>query len=1105
MLQLRLFGEPVLLDASGRVTRPWRRHVALLSYLALAPNRVAARSVVADLLWPDVPEAAARASLRQALFRLRRDADELVATSADCLVLDCSRVAVDVLGFLELLDQSRPGDALVLYRAAFLESFELGSHGFDVWAAGQRARLSTLAAETCSRLVANEARSGHLSVALRWAERWTSIDPLSEPAWAHRIDLRIRTGDRTGATHDLHEARRRLVEELGIDPGPGLRELGDRIAAEGAVVVRERLHPSTEESPAMGFVGRSAELLRLRSRWTTAVEGRIQALAVTGEAGIGKSRLADEFATRIRSDGGIVLRARAYEVERGVPYVTLAALVREALTAPGLSAVDERSLAELARIVPEVVERFHQGIAEPSADLDAGRLRLHRSFRVLLENLAFEAPVLLLIDDLPWADSATLAAVHSVWREIRDSPILFLFTARSGEPEDGGSRILMNALRQESAASVETLKLGPLGLEELTRLAAEVGGARGPAEARDLGQRLADETGGNALFAVESLRAWSEGSSPDASPTVRALIADRMERLSPAGRELMRAAAVLGRNFPFPLAAAVSALDARAGLDALEELVSRGLLHRTGYEYDFVHDILRQVVHGEMEPERIRLHHRRAFERLEPRGGEPVSLERASRLANHAVGARMLDQGRRWLIEAASLARARFAGEEAERYLAEAIDIADSPAERGESLEILGDVRFSRSRFSAAALAYRDAVDLADPGSAARLRRRIRLLDSLLRSGVGRLSELDEAVASLIADAAAAGPSFLRDALTVVANQHLREGDAESARKTAASAVESAIRAGEPPALVRSLLLHAQASTLGSANEEMIPVLEEAVRVAIEYGLAVERQDAETDLATELCRTGRWPEAIRLWSRVISGGTASGAHGSVSVAHLNTADVLIRTGSYEDAGFHLAEAERISRAYGFPHILVEAQVNRALLMWYRGDVQELRVTATRALHEAESRGIRSARTVVRALVILALLEQGELQAARQHAEQLQETQPGVHPTWSDDREVVSIALSRIARASGDHRSALSTLQQALRTAGDDHARALLLAELSELRHHEDAMEAHRLARESAAIAARLGAEPLLTRVSRLATSSAVPADSIARTRPAHRD
>jgi DNA-binding SARP family transcriptional activator/tetratricopeptide (TPR) repeat protein len=1077
MLHLRLFGRPELVgEASGSVAL-WRPHIALLALLALASDKGAPRALLAGLLWPDSREDAARRALRQAIFQLRRQWGPLVVGEGETVRIAKS-LRIDVHAFESRLDDGRPAEALECYRGPFLEGFSLrDSSAFDHWADGERARLAERAARACAQLTHRALEHGAWDAALRRADDWLAIMPLSEAAWKGRILARARAGDRAAALEDFELFRRRLAAELAVEPGPEICELVGRVrrGESGARAPAPASRAPSTPARDLPMLGREQEFARLGEHWREARGGCPQLVVVSGEPGIGKTRLCEEFVRVAALDGATVLRTRAYEIERGIPYGSLTGLLRCALDAPGLAAVDAAALGEISRVVPEVRRRFAAGVAAPSSDLQAGRVRLLEAWVAMVEAIAYETPLLLLIDDLPWADEATVTALHYLWRRTGGLPLLILATAREEDLADGVVARLLATAAREKPLQLHRVRLGPLEHAAIARLIELARDAPSAAELETPAAALERDSGGNPLYLLEMLNARREGKADlGAGDNLSGLIAERLERLPPVAHELLRGAAVLGRRFPLPLATSVVGLSSLDALNALEELLRRRLVQQVQYGYDFAHDLVREVVYTGMTGERRRALHERAFARLVPTDqDEAAGLELASTLALHASRAELRSEALHWLLAAAEHARRLFAGAEAEAYLADAAEAAQSRAEHRRVWEQRGDLHRARCHFAKAAMAFLQARQWTSAGSAERLRLRIKILDALLHCDALDREALEITLEPLLADAGTAGGSLHRDALMAAAHACLRTGNLAGALRHGEQAVEVARACDEPGALVRSLLLHARVLGNGGAPERAAALLEEAVHGARAHDLQVERCDAESDLALELYRRGEWEYARRLMTQVIQRGTQVGAVGAVAVASLNLGDVLLRQGQWDAARRALDRAEELADHYDFPHVAASVRLNRALLAWRRGDPEAAAVLAAAAAQHAMVAGFPMAATVAASLRVLALLETGVA------ADGLEPSLPGAslrgnHPPGTTDSEIIVIARARLHSARGDVAGAERVLREALGTTSDVYAAAMLKREFARLLPGQ--AEASRLAAEAADVLAALGVE-----------------------------
>jgi DNA-binding SARP family transcriptional activator len=1097
--RLSLFGEPTLRGPDGRALATGPVATALLALLARAPGRTLGRGRIASALWADADPAAGRRALRQLLFRIRGEAPDLLVAGRDQVAFNDDRVSIDVVAFEDALRSGRHADAASLYRAPFLHGFTLtGCDDFDPWLDGERERLQRLAAGALEVLADDAAGRGAWHDALDVARRWLDGDPWSEAAARHIIVATAQAAGPAAALAEWSAFSDRLRQELGTEPSEALRRLAARLRREegalGTMASRATQAAAKPTLPVeLPFVGRETEWSRLGECWRRAARGRRGVVVLRGEAGIGKTRLATEMAQWTGRTGATVLSARAWEVEAGVPYATLAGLLRTALRAPGLAGVEDRALVELGRIVPALAERFPSLDAAAGIDLETGALRIMDAWRDLLDSLAHEAPVLLFIDDLPWCDEATIAALHYAWRTLGDVPVMLLATGRgSTAAELGGAAAFLTAASRDEPAACALLDLPPLHEDAVARLA-----ERALAEARSAGRSdvvidvhdLERRSGGNPLFLAELLRAAAEeGSTAVPTDTIRMAALDRIAALDGDAQGLLQAAAVIGRQFALPLAGTVAGLDSDAAARAVDLLVSRRILRQLGYGYDFVHDILREaVLHHTGAATRQRLH-ARTFHTLQPQPYEEddVGSERAGALATHAAAAGLRQEAFRWNLRAARAAVALYAPAEAARALGHALEHADSSGQQREAWHAVAELARIRADFRSAAWAFQKAWEH-EPDPALRLRLRMRMLHTGERAGVFTAAEVEDLAGELRQEAVAAGDEAVGELDFICADAAARAGELARSAAYAASASAALRAAHAPHALVRALLL--QAGIAGrSGSGSCIHLLDEAAAVATSHGLSSELFDVRVEHANELSRLGHWDEALAGFDAVVADASRCGEFSNIPIARLNAADLRARRGEWDAAGDELRELERICQRYDFPHVGAAAKLNAALLEWLRGDGAAARTHAADARRQAEATGLAAPATVAAAIEALCLISDGELDGAAALLERAPRGAVG-HATWSDDAELLVAARARLEAARGDATGALGSLRAARSRMREPYASAFLALEEAELLQFRSRSGAAALAGAALEQATALGARPLVERAATIVARS----------------
>jgi DNA-binding SARP family transcriptional activator len=602
-LEVRLLGVvEIILD--GRRLRAFNS-LRLQRFLALIALRrdLQHRSRLAFELWPDSDERQARTNLRKLLHDFRHsfpDIGEFVEIDKETVRwIPTGPAQVDVLRFRDAL---AAGD---LDFAARLYSGDLLPACYDEWVLDERAKLRAEAYATLVRLTEEAAGRDDHKAAIGHAQRVIDLEPTDEVAVRFQMEAHLALGERAAALRSYHRCAEALERDLAVAPGEAIGTLYQQLRA-GALNRDEAQgddRAAVAESP---LVGRDLELNQLNEAWNAAREGCAHLLLVTGEPGIGKTRLALELGRRVRADGHAVASARTYEAAGRLPWGPVVDLLRSDALRSNVDTLDPVWRAELARLLPELLHASEPSEPSPSGELAQRHLLFDAVSRAMVVG---DRPRLLIIDDLQWCDAETIELIGFVIRSGPTAPVLIVGTVRSEElPPHHALGDLVDALAHDQA--VTTVALDRLDEASTAMLAARL---RSVASIdSELAARLWSETEGNPLFVIEAIRAGiaSDGTQAVLTPTLRAVLGARLAQLPDGARRLADVAAVIGRPFSVGLMGSATGIAEHELVDHVDELWRRRIFRDDGLTYDFSHDKLRAVALEMVSPARRRQLHR---------------------------------------------------------------------------------------------------------------------------------------------------------------------------------------------------------------------------------------------------------------------------------------------------------------------------------------------------------------------------------------------------------------------------------------------------------------------------------------------------------------
>jgi len=672
---------------------------SLLAYLLLHRNAPQSRRRLAFLFWPASAESQAHSNLRKLFHQLRQVLPEPEQfLQYDNLTIQWHPNALATID-IDQLDQqlttiaqmpfnlSRLTHVVELYTGLLLPDC------YDDWIIPFRQKYQRAVEEVLERLVTALANQQAYAEGARYAQQLLDLDPLEETSYQHLMRLRNLRGDRAGALRVYYDCVRILKRELGVEPSATTQKIYEQIVnLAQPISASTSVLPTRTSAPTslatVPFVGRGETWQQMQLAWQKANQGTPHLLMVAGEAGIGKTRLAEELLIWANQQGIRSARTRSYAAQGELAYAPISELLRSPMLRPHLNKLSHLWLTEVARLLPELLTEYPT--LTPPGSLTESWQR-QRFFEALARAfLIDEQPLLLLLDDLQWCHEETLRWLHFLLHFAPHAPLLLVGTLRIEEVDHNHPirTLQLELQRNEQWAEVNLL---PLNQEDVASLAYQMSGtAITAAEA----QQLYQITEGNPLFVVETIRAdtWrttamktmasnhqalSLDPAQTLPPKVYAIVRMRLNQLSTLAQELVSIAATIGRAFTFEQLAAVSKQEEGKLLNGLDELWQRRIVREHGANsYDFSHDRIREVAYASLSRTRQRLLHQQiaqAFEKLYVERLHEVSAQ----LAVHYAQADEFRKAIRYYQQAAETAKQIHANEVAISHYRQALILVE--------------------------------------------------------------------------------------------------------------------------------------------------------------------------------------------------------------------------------------------------------------------------------------------------------------------------------------------------------------------------------------------------------------------------------------------
>ncbi|GAB4534573.1 MAG: BTAD domain-containing putative transcriptional regulator [Anaerolineales bacterium] len=636
--------------------------IPMWAYMLLHADQPIVRSTLAFRLWPDVSENTALTNLRRHVYHLKSilpppgDGTPWLLINPQSVQWNPqARWWLDVAEF-ERLSQGGPA---VLEQAVKLYRGDLLADCYNDLILAERERLRNIYLTSLETLASHHRSQGHFTQAIEFTTRLMAMDPLNENTLRLLMSLRYESGDRTGALKEYKTFYHRLQEELEIEPMSETQALADAIHRDhwvwgqgtGKTTTSRPESPLSRRQPPLllPFVGREAEMAHLRKWWQQTVQGTGGLVMVSGETGIGKTRLMEEFARDVERRGGRILIGHATAIAR-TPYQPVLNALRRAL--PLLATLDLPPLWQsvVASLLPELLVRRGSHASPlpklPLLDPEQERIRLFEGLFRCLSGLSRPRPVMLILEDLQWADVATLELLVFFARRLRSSArILCIGTYREEELLNNHPlAALRRTLHREGLWHL--LALDRLSSQAVKQLLSAMT-TQAEHETDVLAARLHTMSEGHPLFLQEWLHHlldkgllqpdagyWRVQLTDDlAAPIgIQQIVMERLAHLSPAARTLADIAAVLGPAFPYDLLHRASGWTEYDVLECLDEMLDGHVLREAGldslFDYAFSHHLVQSTIYAASATGQRRRRHRRVARLLAEEGGPPAEIAR---------------------------------------------------------------------------------------------------------------------------------------------------------------------------------------------------------------------------------------------------------------------------------------------------------------------------------------------------------------------------------------------------------------------------------------------------------------------------------------------
>ena len=672
-LKVQLLGNfRIILDQQDISASFSDRVKLLFAYLLLNSESSISRKQLAFTFWPDTTESQARTNLRNLLHHFRHSlqaANEFYEFNTQNIRRRSNAsISLDIQDFKKFVSaaeicQSDRERISYLQQAANHYRGELLPDLYEDWLLKQREELHQSFVNALFALGFLLEDDRQYPEAIQVMSRVIRSDPLNELAYQRSMRFHALNNDRTGALKVYHACSTMLRQELDVEPSLETQAYYEQILQLNDSTTIEAKKKHSLDTKKM--IGRQEEWGQLRGAWQATVQGKSGAVLILGEAGVGKTRLANEMAQWTRRQGIHTAFAQCYPGEGELPYAPVVTWLRTPEFEKEISDLDSLWQHELARLLPEYGKSSQPNTTQRDTNQKSQGRRLFEATAKGI--IGHRKPRLLILDDVQWSDQDTLDFIHYLLHYDQTAPVFIVLTARTEELTSTNPVHQLRVLLQ-SKGNLQEINLEPLTKDEVRELATNIKNNNLQEEFFD---RLYAESEGNPLFVVEMLRSGGN-SIPDSLPlSIRSLLEYRLSQLSPSASDLVGIASTIGREFNYRLLEAACGLDVDALVHSLDELWLRRIVqNQQGDNYNFTHGKLRETAYDALSDARRRLNHQRIAEAL-----ISISGRESGQTAKHFELAGQYGCAVEQYVEAANASRQMFANQVAKSYLEQALSL----------------------------------------------------------------------------------------------------------------------------------------------------------------------------------------------------------------------------------------------------------------------------------------------------------------------------------------------------------------------------------------------------------------------------------------------